>query len=128
MTNEKTDARPKGLVLTRDLLFSTKITGTARALGFEMDVVANVEGLARRMSETAYRCLLLDLSVADVSIAEVMQAVGENKPDRPAIVAFGSHVDTARLAEAESAGCNEVMPRSRFAGTLPDLLGRLLSD
>ena len=124
----KSEKCATGLVLTRDLLFSTKITGTARALGFEMDVTANVDDLARRMSETAYRCLLLDLSVADVSITDVMQAVGENKGDRPAIVAFGSHVDTARLREAEAAGCDEVMPRSQFSATLPELLGRLLPD
>jgi hypothetical protein len=39
-------------------------------------------------------------------------------------IAFGSHVDKARLDEARAAGCDEVMPRSKFSGELPALLGR----
>jgi CheY-like chemotaxis protein len=110
------------------LLFSTKITGTARALGFEMDVVAGVDDLARRVGQNAYRCVLIDLSVAGVNLSEVVDSAGKRGDGRPAIVAFGSHVDTARLNEAEAAGCDEVMPRSRFASTLPELLGRLFSN
>ena len=46
----------------------------------------------------------------------------EGKP----VIAFGSHVDTARLQAAQTAGCSEVMPRSRLAATLPQLLGKHL--
>jgi DNA-binding NtrC family response regulator len=128
MTGGTTHDRPRGLVLTRDLLFSTKITGTARAQGFEMEVVANVDDLARRIEQKACRCVLIDLSVTGVDVAKVVDAVGKRGDGRPVIVAFGSHVDTARLNEAEAAGCDEVMPRSRFAGTLPELLGRLFRE
>jgi len=40
------------------------------------------------------------------------------------VIAFGSHVDKARLDEARAAGCDEVMPRSRFSSELPALLRR----
>jgi hypothetical protein len=41
-------------------------------------------------------------------------------------VAFGSHVDKARLDQARAAGCDEVLPRSKFSGELPELLRRYL--
>jgi hypothetical protein len=38
------------------------------------------------------------------------------------VLAFGSHVDAARLQQARDAGCAEVMPRSRLSNELPALL------
>ena len=37
-------------------------------------------------------------------------------------IGFASHVDRELAAAAEAAGCNEVLPRSRFFSTLTDLL------
>jgi hypothetical protein len=37
-------------------------------------------------------------------------------------IAFGSHVDTAALAGAKAAGCDVVLPRSKFTAELPALL------
>lgn len=124
----KSEKCSTGLVLTRDLLFSTKITGTARALGLDMQVVASVDDLKRRLQDSACGCILIDLSLADVSVADVVEAAGKCNEGRPALIAFGSHVDTARLQQAEAAGCDEVMPRSRFVATLPELLGQYLSS
>ncbi|MGZ3385055.1 MAG: hypothetical protein ACXWNF_09120, partial [Isosphaeraceae bacterium] len=41
-----------------------------------------------------------------------------------AFVAFGSHVDTEALAAARAAGCDPVMPRSKFSADLPELIRR----
>jgi DNA-binding NarL/FixJ family response regulator len=38
------------------------------------------------------------------------------------IVAYGSHVDRERLAEARDAGCDEVLPRSEFFGDVAAVL------
>ena len=40
------------------------------------------------------------------------------------MIAFGSHVNKARLDEARAAGCAEVLPRSKFSADLPALLRR----
>ena len=37
-------------------------------------------------------------------------------------VGFASHVDRELIAAATAAGCGEVMARSRFFGSLPELL------
>ena len=39
-------------------------------------------------------------------------------------MAFGSHVDTEALAAARAAGCDPVMPRSKFTAELAKLIER----
>jgi len=119
---ENTDEAKPGtaLLVSTDLIFSTKITGTARAMGLQVDVVGSVEAAANGIQATRPRCVLLDLGLASLSaerIHEVVEAAGG-----AAVLAFGSHVDTARLQQARDAGCTEVMPRSRLATSLPQLL------
>ena len=119
-------SRP-GLLLGRDLFFTSKVTGTAAALGF---VVQTVPGLVQAIerinaSETGCACLFLDLAMADLDVAALMAQL---PADRPKVVAFGSHVATARLEQASAAGCDEVLPRSRFSATLPELLRKYLSN
>jgi hypothetical protein len=38
------------------------------------------------------------------------------------VIAFGPHVEEEALAEAKAAGCQVVLPRSKFAGSLPTLM------
>jgi hypothetical protein len=40
----------------------------------------------------------------------------------PRVVAYGSHVDTATLRAAREAGCDPVLPRSKFVEELPSAL------
>ena len=43
------------------------------------------------------------------------------------VIGFLSHVDKALAREAEAAGVSQVMPRSQFSETLPDLLMDLVA-
>ena len=125
-TTENTGgSKPRAaLLVSTDLIFSTKITGTARAMGVEVEVVGSVADVAGRIQSAGPRCVLLDLGLASLSperIHEIVQASAG-----AAVLAFGSHVDTARLQQARDAGCSEVMPRSRLATSLPQLLEQYL--
>jgi CheY-like chemotaxis protein len=114
-----------GLLLTRDLMFTSKVTSTAAALGWKVEVVGTVELFNQRAAESKPRAVFLDLSLSDLNPARVvMPLVGE---PRPVVIAFGSHVDEVRLQAAREAGCDEVMPRSKFSSTLPELLQRLFA-
>jgi DNA-binding NarL/FixJ family response regulator len=119
--NSEERAAP-GLLVTADLIFSTKISGTARAMGLQVQVVAAPSAAVERMRQCAARCVFLDLSVPGLT-PEVMRELASAGV---AVVAFGSHVDTDRLQAARDAGCTEVMPRSRLAAMLPELLQRYL--
>jgi hypothetical protein len=47
---------------------------------------------------------------------------------RPKVIAFGAHVQTGLLEAARAAGCDEVLPRSRFSAQLPELLKESLGS
>jgi CheY-like chemotaxis protein len=113
-----------GLLICEDLFFSSKVTGTADALGLKVDVIENVDEVCAKLTESSYRCLILDLTMPGLNPAEVVSALPNE--NRPLVIAFGSHVMTARLQEARDAGCEEVMPKSQFSGSLPEILKRVL--
>ena len=62
-----------------------------------------------------------DLVVVDLSRPGVLEALGDLGGVRT--IGFGSHVDRDLLAAAKAAGCDEVLPRSRFFSSLQELLG-----
>lgn len=115
----------RAVLLTSDLIFSTKVTGTARALGLEIAVVADVEKAAELCRGEAPGCVFIDLGTPGLEITSVVSRLRGAAGPVPT-VAYGSHVDKARLDQARAAGCVEVLPRSKFSAELPDLLRRYL--
>ena len=115
---------PAGLLLSRDLIFTSKITGTAAALGHRVVVVGGV-ALARAMLERwTPTVVFVDLGAGDLVGSTALLQYKEVAPPGTPFVAFGSHVDTEALAQAKAAGCDPVMPRSRFTVELPALVRR----
>ena len=113
---------PAGLLLCRDLIFTTKVTGTAQALGYHMQVASDT-----RSAQSAIKTLCPQVIFVDLTAGELVAsgALGEYiKLAGPQIwfVAFGPHVDEEALAMAKAAGCQVVLPRSKFAGDLPRLM------
>jgi len=116
---------PRGLLISGDLFFTSKVTGTAGSLGLQLDVASSTTQATTQLAESVYACVLLDLTLAGLDVSDVITALP--RQDRPAVIAFGPHVQTGRLEAARSAGCDEVLPRSRFSAELPQLLGRFVS-
>src|SRR5207249_3775882 len=96
-----------------------------RALGHRV-LVAGDPALAAAVIEQWHpRVVFVDLAAGDLVGPPALVAYRQLAPNIP-FVAFGSHVDTASLAAASAAGCNPVLPRSRFTAELPDLIRRYL--
>ncbi len=115
-------ADPTGILLSRDLIFTSKVTGTARALGHRVLVAGNTS-LALAMIEQWHPCVIfVDLSAGELVAPEALLGYQRLAGPAVAFVAFGSHVDTEALAAARAAGCDPVMPRSRFSAELPELI------
>jgi DNA-binding response OmpR family regulator len=98
------------LILSDDLLDSSRIAGHARAAGQEVvtcrDSATLLKALDRRPA-----LALIDLhnpGLAIETVVPVLRAAGVR------VVGFGSHVDVTRLKAARAAGCDEVLPRSAF--------------
>jgi DNA-binding NarL/FixJ family response regulator len=112
---------PVGLLLSDDLLFTSRITGTARALGFAVKPARTAAALESLARVHAPRCVILDLSNPGLVIEDLVRALHAASPAFY-LVAYGSHVDAATLHKARAAGCDLVMPRSQFIENLPRLL------
>ena len=107
-----------GLLLSDDLIFASRITGTARALGREVRQVRDPSRLPGLASEAGARCVIVDLAFPGLDLPDLMRRLGEGGA-APRVVAYGSHVDAASLHAAREAGCAPVLPRSKFIEDLP---------
>ena len=112
------------LLISQDLFFSSKVTSTANELGFHVVVEGNVVQAVLKVAALKCPCLIVDLATPGLKVADLISALPE--ANRPRVIAFGAHVLTARLQEAREAGCDDVMPRSKFSVTLPEILTRYL--
>jgi ActR/RegA family two-component response regulator len=115
-----------GLLLSDDMIFSSRVTGTARALGLKIVVAKSPEDLITQAREHSPVCVILDLSQTGEKINELIGNLREDKTSKPRLVAYGSHVDAATLRAAREAGCDLVFPRSRFVEELPRQLAEWL--
>lgn len=104
-------------VLCDDLLFTSRITATARALGLTVKTARSADHLDRFLDAEPPRLVLVDLAVPNLDLDALASRLA-SLPEPPRLVAYGSHVDTESLRSARAAGCDPVLPRSRFVEVL----------
>jgi CheY-like chemotaxis protein len=107
------------LLLSDDLMFTSRITWTGSSLGIRVVTARSAEQLKNLVAAEMPRCLLLDLQNSTLQVSELLSALPQ---PRPFVVGYGSHVDTATLQAARQAGCDLVVPRSKFVEMLPTAL------
>jgi hypothetical protein len=109
-----TPPTPPVLALVRDLLFASKITGTARTLGTSVTIVRDPARLAGQPG----RRLLVDLTL-DGAIDAAVQWHKQTGLD---VVGFAGHVDTDTLARAHRAGVPKIVSKGQFVQMLAELV------
>jgi CheY-like chemotaxis protein len=110
------------LLLSRDLIFTTKVKGTAEALSYRIVVASERAQAVALIAKWQPRVVLVDLTAGDMAAPEALIAYQELAGPDAWFVAFGPHVEADALAAAKAAGCQAVMPRSKFSAELPELL------
>jgi hypothetical protein len=118
-------ATADGLLLSDDLFFGSKVTGTASELGLKVDLEGDVVAALKKLRTGGYRCVIVDLAKRGLAVGDVMASLPPADP--PHVIAFGAHVDVNRHDEARDAGCDQVFVRSRFTAALPQILSQYLS-
>jgi hypothetical protein len=115
MPNVPTDLpTPTTIALVRDLLFASRIRGTAKELGVSVRLVRDPAQLVPAGGTR----LLVDLNQEGA-----IDAAREWKAATGGVaIGFVSHVDVETVTRARAAGIDEVITRSRFVETLPKLL------
>jgi len=114
-----------GLLLCDDLLFVSRITGVARDLGLDIRTVRTSDALLTQAKQIGAACVLLDLHNSGLDIERIVRELRGHGTSF--IVGYGSHVDTATLKQARAAGCDLVLPRSKFVEELPTALPHWLA-
>ena len=109
-----------------DLFFRSKIDATARHLNVNVRF-ADTAGLARACGEAGTAALLIELSDNGKPLQAVRSLRQARATQELPVIGFLSHVDQALARDAQAAGVTQVLPRSQFSETLPDLLMDLLA-
>jgi len=118
---------PRGVLLTTNVLFSSMVTGTASAQGHQVAVAENLAEALDLCRDRPCNYVIVDLGMSELSMQSAVSQLRALTGPIP-MIAFGSHIDKERLDEARAAGCDEVMPRSKFSAELPALLRRCCSN
>jgi DNA-binding NarL/FixJ family response regulator len=107
------------VALMDDLFFQMKIAETAKHLGLELKVATTGDALAGLL-DPAPQLVIVDLNARSQPLAAIARVRAANKDLR--VVGFLSHVQRDLAVQAQSAGCNEVLPRSLFTQNLAEIL------
>jgi DNA-binding NarL/FixJ family response regulator len=107
------------VALMDDLFFQMKLAETAKQLGVEVKVATNSDALLGLMASEP-KLVIVDLNARSQPIAAIEKLRQTSKEVR--VVGFLSHVQTELAAQAQAAGCNEVLPRSSFTQNLAAIL------
>ncbi len=107
------------VALLDDLFFQMKLAETAKQLGVEVRVAANGEALMGLMASEP-KLVIVDLNARSQPLQAIEKLRQVHKNVR--VVGFLSHVQRELAAQAQTAGCDEVLPRSSFTQNLAAIL------
>lgn len=108
------------IALMDDLFFQMKLAETAKQLGVEVKVATSAEALMALM-ESSPKLVIVDLNARSQPLQTIEKLRQLQKGVR--VVGFLSHVQRDLAAQAQAAGCDEVLPRSSFTQNLAAILG-----
>jgi CheY-like chemotaxis protein len=117
-----------GLLLSDDLIFTSRITATGRALGLAIKAARSVEALEALARQQVPSGVLVDLGNPGLDVPDLIARLRAACAVMPRVVGYGSHVDAAGLRAARAAGCDLVLPRSAFVEQLPTALPEWLAS
>ncbi len=104
-----------------DLMFGSKITGTAQAVGVDAATVSTIEALGTALDGGQVRLVMVDMSLpGDLAPAALRRCA--DHPSTPTTIAFYAHVQTDLKAAAAQAGADQIMTNGQFAQQLPQLI------
>ncbi len=113
------------VALVDDLFFQAKMYETARQVGVDLKTVTTGDALLAEAEQTSPALLIVDLNARHGAIEalERLRAAGNQRP----VIAFLSHVQVGLAERARAAGCQQVMPRSKFTQNLAAILSQAKS-
>jgi CheY-like chemotaxis protein len=118
---------PHGLALGDDLIFFSRISEAARAAGLAVRQVRTPAELVALAARNPPGGVILDLHNPGLDLPALLAELRAACPMMPRVTAYGSHVEAETLRAAREAGCDRVLPRSRFVKELDGAIGEWLT-
>jgi DNA-binding NarL/FixJ family response regulator len=122
-------AQPIGLLVTADLMTSSKLQAAAERQGVKLVLAPSIEvasGLDTAQQRPAV--VLVDLSFSESGSAGDIEQLRRVAAEGAQLIAFGPHVHRERLERARSAGYDLVLTRGQIHAELETLLPSLLGE
>jgi CheY-like chemotaxis protein len=111
------------IALIDDLFFLAKVRETAKQTGVTLETASTGEQLLKAAATSPAALLLVDLNARVGALDAVEHLCAQNGTGNPRrVIAFLSHVQTDLAERARAAGCQDVMPRSKFTQNLAEIL------
>jgi len=113
------------LALVDDLFFLSKLNETARHVGVTLQTVNTGEALVQAAANSTPKLVLVDLNARQGALEAVERLGTAAKLPQDGmvpVIAFLSHVQTELAEKARAAGCQQVLPRSKFTAELAQIL------
>jgi DNA-binding NarL/FixJ family response regulator len=103
------------LILTADLMFTSRAQMAARSVGKEAFVAMSVHKAVEQLAANDITTACVDLSAPGVDAAATLTALREASRLQPLrTIAYAPHVHEAKLAAAQAAGYDTVLTRGQF--------------
>jgi CheY-like chemotaxis protein len=107
-----------------DMLFASKIRGTAEHINVTVDFARTADGLFDSAKTDLPALIILDLHDTRLGPFELAARLKADEQLRAVpLVGFFSHVETELKRRAVEAGVEHVLPRSVFTRRLAEILG-----
>jgi len=111
------------LAVVDDLFFVGKLQATARQVGAALSIVRAADFSLDALRSQPPALVIFDLNTSSASAVELIRQVkADGELKQLPVVGFFSHVQVELQRAAQAAGCEQVLPRSKFTATLSDLL------
>jgi len=111
------------IALIDDIFFLAKVHETAKQTGVKLETASTGEQLLKTAAASPEALVLVDLNARQGAMQAIEQLCSANGPGNPRrVIAFLSHVQTELAERARSAGCSDVLPRSKFTQNLAEIL------
>lgn len=117
------------LAVVDDLFFVAKLQETARQVGALVTTVRAADFRLENVREQRPALAIFDLNATSGNAVElVRQLKADSELSQIPVLAFLSHVQVDLQRAAQQAGCEQVLPRSKFTASLPALLQRFAAS
>jgi hypothetical protein len=111
----------KVVLLSKDLMFISRVKEVAAAHGGEAVIARNDAALAEALHSSQGGAVLIDLEKASMPLELLKDRLASLDTKLWRTIGFYSHVHVDAADQARAIGMQEVVPRSKFVQLLPGL-------